>query len=549
MRMLSTLALGLGLLVGNSLWAQDCEPDPRPAIFFEGFGSGPNPGNALPAGTTTFGYGSIAANRYVRSNTSALNSGFWHEGEDHTPDDEQGYMIIFNANGGPTVFYQSVFTDLCPNTDYIFTAYLANVVIPTACIGASEWPRVRFAVVDANDEAITLASSDQFVPIRSRLTFEPYVINFRTGSAQTAVHISLSNLAAGRCGNDLAMDDLSLSLCNPQVEQTVDLCDQVDGSFTLGSDTFTEPGDYLVALPIPNTCNDTLVQLTLTGERRRLPPLRFTACVGDTLSVLGQSFTADTAWVDTIAGTLTDCPFFQAYDIRLLDKQTTNQQLTICQGEQLQVGGRVYQNTGIYVDTLQTRSGCDSIVTTTLRVADIAVSVDPTSVSLEPGESAQLRASVSLTDTFTLAWQPSVGLSCTDCPDPLAQPTETQVYQVQATDLSSGCTATATSQVTILTCEAVFVPNAFSPNGDWVNDELQVFTEPCFTRLLQWRIFDRWGAEVFIASPQALTGTPITWDGWVRDQRANPGVYTYQLVLERDNGTLKEVLGEVVLLR
>ena len=154
-----------------------------------------------------------------------------------------------------------------------------------------------------------------------------------------------------------------------------------------------------------------------------------------------------------------------------------------------------------------------------------------------------------MADSYTLSWQPAEAFSCTDCLDPILQPTASGEYTLTATDLISGCVTTTSIKVTIPSCEKVFVPTAFSPNRDGVNDRLTVFTDPCFARLISWRIFDRWGGLVYETDDQALLTSFEGWDGQHQGQPVAAGIYGYYLVLERDDGTQQVVRGDVMVLR
>ncbi|MEO0726049.1 MAG: gliding motility-associated C-terminal domain-containing protein [Bacteroidota bacterium] len=542
----------LGLLclcLLRSLGAQECVPDPGPPLFFEDFGSGPNPGPPLEDGLTTFAYGSIDEGRYVVSNTTALNLANWHDGVDNTEGDTDGYMLIFNATDGPGVFYQMTFTDLCPNTDYIAVYHVANVSLPGACIGFAERPNVRVSALDPTNEAVQFTEATGEIWYSSLLTWWEYSLRFRTDDDQTSVLIRLANEAPGGCGNDLAIDDVSLHLCNLEIEQTFDLCDLPDGGIMVGENLYTSPGTYTDAVPIPNSCNDTLFTTTLTGPERRLPPIRYTICEGDTLEIGGQMFADSISFVDTLANSDPDCPQLQPVEIVVQPSIGATQDVVLCGGDSILVGNNWYRTTGTYVDSLQSSTGCDSVVITSIIAGAIDIAVSPASVDLDFGASISLTSTVDLSDDFTLSWQPPEAFSCANCPDPIFQPAVSQIYQVVATDNPSGCTASASIEVLVRACEKVFVPNAFSPNFDAINDELTVFAEPCFTRLISWRIFDRWGGQVYEVADQAMNGSFIGWDGQARGQEVEQGVYSYQLVLERTDGAIREIKGEVMLLR
>ncbi|MEL6275992.1 MAG: gliding motility-associated C-terminal domain-containing protein, partial [Bacteroidota bacterium] len=146
--------------------------------------------------------------------------------------------------------------------------------------------------------------------------------------------------------------------------------------------------------------------------------------------------------------------------------------------------------------------------------------------------------------TQSIIWSPASGLSCTTCPFPTAQPTTTTTYFATLTD-ALGCSTIDSVQITVKLPGNVFVPNAFSPNGDGVNDELAVFPNQSVARIKDFRIFDRWGGEIFVLSHLS---TP-KWDGRLAGVPAREGIYVYQIHVELRNGQEKLISGSVLLVR
>ncbi len=159
--------------------------------------------------------------------------------------------------------------------------------------------------------------------------------------------------------------------------------------------------------------------------------------------------------------------------------------------------------------------------------------------TIDIGESTAL-AGLS-TDVAT--WTPATGLSCTYCPNPIATPTVNTTYYATVTDNTTGCSAT--DSVTILVrenCQNVFVPSAFSPNGDGQNDVLLVKGE-CI-KTMDFEVFDRWGNKVF------ETTTPSEgWNGMHDGQAMNTGSYVYHLTATLFNNTTVTKKGNVTLVR
>ena len=143
----------------------------------------------------------------------------------------------------------------------------------------------------------------------------------------------------------------------------------------------------------------------------------------------------------------------------------------------------------------------------------------------------------------TYIWTPATGLNCTSCPNPMANPATTTIYYVMITD-SNGCIRKDSVIVTVLAenCGEVFVPNAFSPNGDQENDVLYVFGN-CI-KTMEFAIFDRWGNKVFETEDRKQG-----WDGKYNGLMMNTGVYVYFLQATLiDNSSITKK-GNITLMR
>ncbi|HEX8514918.1 MAG TPA: gliding motility-associated C-terminal domain-containing protein, partial [Bacteroidia bacterium] len=161
--------------------------------------------------------------------------------------------------------------------------------------------------------------------------------------------------------------------------------------------------------------------------------------------------------------------------------------------------------------------------------ASASVTVSPSSpIIVNAGADAVLTlgSSVALEagGASSYSWTPSTGLSCTNCAEPVATPTETTTYCVTGTDGSctdSDC-ITITVEVPCVTNKELGVPNAFSPNNDGNNDEfcLQGWSA-CMTQF-SILIYDRWGEKVFESSE-----ADFCWDGRFRGKILDPGVFVY----------------------
>jgi gliding motility-associated-like protein len=139
-------------------------------------------------------------------------------------------------------------------------------------------------------------------------------------------------------------------------------------------------------------------------------------------------------------------------------------------------------------------------------------------------------------------WSPPDGLSCTTCASPEAGPMQTTTYIVASTS-ANGCTAYDTVVVIVdIICGEVFVPTAFSPNGNNANETFGPLNI-CITQL-EMKIYNRWGELIFESND------PNTfWDGTFKGENAAAGAYAYTMNLTLINGSTMDLKGSVVLMR
>lgn len=139
-------------------------------------------------------------------------------------------------------------------------------------------------------------------------------------------------------------------------------------------------------------------------------------------------------------------------------------------------------------------------------------------------------------------WTPSDGLNDPTLPNPTAEPEETTSY-VLAVTTELGCTYYDSVNVVVLFEPQVYIPNAFTPNGDGTHDFLNVLifnevTPQSFT------IYNRWGDLVF-SSNDLSSG----WNGQVNGVDQEIGTYMYIFVALDERGNEFTMKGTIALLR
>lgn len=86
------------------------------------------------------------------------------------------------------------------------------------------------------------------------------------------------------------------------------------------------------------------------------------------------------------------------------------------------------------------------------------------------------------------------------------------------------------------------MPNAFTPNGDGVNDV--IYVQGFGIQRMVWRIYNRWGKLLF-------TGISLArgWDGKYNGELQPQDVYNYVLDVKFSDGTTKVLKGDITLLK
>jgi large repetitive protein len=146
------------------------------------------------------------------------------------------------------------------------------------------------------------------------------------------------------------------------------------------------------------------------------------------------------------------------------------------------------------------------------------------------------------------AWSQAAGLSCINCAQPVATILRDVTYKVKVTT-AFGCSAEDTISFKTFCLDAqTFIPNAFTPDGDGINDVLMVRGSGIVT-VKTFRIFNRWGEVVFERSNFAPNTTAFGWDGKINGIVGGPDVFVYTAEVVCGNGTTFTYKGNVSLLK
>lgn len=144
-------------------------------------------------------------------------------------------------------------------------------------------------------------------------------------------------------------------------------------------------------------------------------------------------------------------------------------------------------------------------------------------------------------------WTPLGTIVSPSSPSTVITPAVSTMYYLTVT--KGPCIAIDSVFITVLPIEGIYVPNAFSPNLDGVNDRFRPFAGSDIERINEFVVYDRWGGvlhkEVDITPNAILSG----WDGRKNGKFLNPGVYLYHVEVTYVSGKTEFLKGSLTLMR
>lgn len=207
---------------------------------------------------------------------------------------------------------------------------------------------------------------------------------------------------------------------------------------------------------------------------------------------------------------------------------------------------------GNYDLLIQDAKGCElaeNIIIETPVEVDVALGAD---VLIQLGENYQLNAltNIPMTEIDTIIWTPTIGLSCTNCLNPeLDSINQESLYTVTVIN-TNGCRDSDQIIVRVQKDRSVYIPNIFTPNDDGINDLFMIQAGgDQISEITEFQIFDRWGEVVFTANNFQPNDPSFGWDGQLRGQELNPGVFVYWVRVEFIDGFSMIFKGDITLAR
>jgi gliding motility-associated-like protein len=149
------------------------------------------------------------------------------------------------------------------------------------------------------------------------------------------------------------------------------------------------------------------------------------------------------------------------------------------------------------------------------------------------GQSVMLNGTASGTDV-NYTWTPAANITGVTTLAPIVNPSADQVYILHVIS-NKGC-GTANDSVLVKVFKELYIPNAFTPNNDGINDTWVIETLQAYPNA-EVKVFNRYGQVVFDNH-----GKNISWDGTFKGVQLNSGAYVYLIDLKNNLPFIKGVV-------
>jgi gliding motility-associated-like protein len=352
-----------------------------------------------------------------------------------------------------------------------------------------------------------------------------------------------------------------------------------------------QTGKYIDSLKTYFGC-DSIATYKLTVLKRSVVDTLMSICLGDSAVLWGKIYRQAGLFRDTFVNHL-GCDSIQTLRLKVYFDSVSQVQ-TRCLGDTVWVGKKGYTKTGIYTDTLRSSKNCDSVIVTNLTVnmpVTTLSQLDFCNVDSLSYRGKNYAIPFKLRDSL-YTWQgcdsvfllevnghwvnADFTIDSSDFPEYrfLENSTGAKLFQWDFGDLSKsntatpfhtfvksyqgmvykvclvvedafGCQDTVCKNVWVRPMKDIFIPEGISPNGDGINDSLDLTGLWAFPDA-EWTIFNRWGQVVFFSNAR----NPVSWNGKCNTRGCNGRLLpegVYFIVFDYHDGLHKRVNANIYL--
>jgi len=266
-------------------------------------------------------------------------------------------------------------------------------------------------------------------------------------------------------------------------------------------------------------------------------------CSGGAYSIGKSTYTLAGIYNDTIFS-YNGCDSFVVTNVIVLPIPIYKQNISICEGDNYKIGNNIYSNAGSYIDTISNPLGCDSILHSTIVIYP-RPSADFYFLDNPPDMDAVVYFYNMSVGANLYLWQ--FNLPYNNDTSNLMNSNFTyhtagkKYVQLIATNSNTTCRDTTGQFIDVKDNTAIFIPSAFSPNGDGLNDFFFPVTKNF--DIIHTKIFNRWG-EIIYESNHFSPG----WNGQYKGELSIKGMYSYFMEFSSSFNSNKKLVTGIITL-
>ena len=209
---------------------------------------------------------------------------------------------------------------------------------------------------------------------------------------------------------------------------------------------------------------------------------------------------------------------------------------------------------GVYELNVLDANGCQNQVTFDIQQpqevnVELVVYVEGENI-VKLGEDVEMEAVSTIPEDSLelIQWEPSALVDCDSCLNVSTSLIQQTTFTITIED--NGCMDSDAVTVFVSKDRPVYVPNAFSPNEDGINDVFMIFANSDqVTNIKSFIVLSRWGETVFQYFNFQPNDPAYGWDGKHRNELLNPAVFTWFAEVEYIDGYTQVLEGDVTLMR
>jgi len=327
------------------------------------------------------------------------------------------------------------------------------------------------------------------------------------------------------------------------------LCEQSGFRVNVGNGLYDESNPTGQEILVNSNNCDSTINISLLFHPISETEIIQTKCNGDgfELDVNGRVFNEFNPTGTVILANQYGCDSTVIVDLDFITQDSSFEIISVCEGESILIDGSFY-SAGMGDFIAFNRNGlCDSVYQFEVISYPIPEFMLDSNIIVNSNSNYLFQNEIPA--GYQISWFPQNGLSCANCPNPILRNDATETQYIISIIDENECVHEF--EFPISYNSTPYIPSAFSPNNDGINDTFQIFFKNSAQSptINNFQIFNRWGGLIYSEKNLDPFSSQEWWDGTNHGKKLNTGIYIYQIEIEYPNGEKLEFEGDITLVK